>query len=108
MFLQRCVILVPCVWAVHIASAVDSQLTEDQQELFEQAAEVFRHSCLKCHSGTAPKSKLNLTTREGILSGGEQGGPAVNLDNPSESNLIQAVRYESFKMPKESTFQNLD
>ena len=99
MFLQRCVILVPCVWAFHIASAVDSQLTEDQQELFEQVAEVFRHSCLKCHSGTSPKSKLNLTTHEGILLGGEQGGPAVNLDNPSESNLIQAVRYESFKMP---------
>ena len=101
MFPQRCLILVPLLCVLHIAKAENRQLTETEQHLFEQAAEVLKHSCLKCHAGGSPKSKLDLTTRAGILVGGEQGGPAFNSDNPDESSLLQAVRYETFKMPPE-------
>ncbi len=101
MFLQRCLVLFLSVCIVHVAKADNPQLTEIEQQLFEHAVEVLSHSCLKCHAGSSPKSKLDLTTREGILAGGEQGGPAFNSDNPGESSLIQAVRYDSIKMPPE-------
>ena len=82
-----------------VSNADDSRLTKNQQQLFAQTADILRRSCLKCHAGNAPKSKLDLTTRQGILDGGEQGGSAFDIDNPGNSNLILAVKYDGFEMP---------
>ena len=55
--------------------------------------------CLKCHgeNGKA-KGGLYLTSREGILKGGDSG-PAVSLDAPRESLLLAAVNYSGLEMP---------
>ena len=55
--------------------------------------------CRKCHGGDrTPKGGLSLLHREDLLRGGESG-PAVSLDDPAASLLLEAVRYESFEMP---------
>jgi hypothetical protein len=41
---------------------------------------------------------LRLDSRQAILKGGELG-PAVTLDHPEESPLLQAIRYEGPEMP---------
>ena len=54
--------------------------------------------CYECHSEAKQKGQLRLDARELILAGGESGA-AVVPNNPAESLLLQAVRFESFEMP---------
>ncbi len=56
--------------------------------------------CWQCHGDVGkPKGGLRLTSRQGLLQGGDAGAAAVAGD-PKESLLIQAVRYEQEpKMP---------
>ena len=54
--------------------------------------------CYECHSEAKQKGELRLDARELILAGGESGA-AVVPNNPAESLLLQAVRFESFEMP---------
>jgi len=99
MFPRCCALLLPVVTTFSVTSGEDSRLTEEQHQLFEHAAEILTDSCLKCHAGRSAKSELDLTTREGIVAGGEQGGPAFDADSPADSSLLMAVRYEGFEMP---------
>ena len=57
-------------------------------------------NCWDCHGADKVRAELVLTTREGILEGGEVG-PAVDLENPSSSLLLQMVSYkdEDHQMP---------
>jgi mono/diheme cytochrome c family protein len=64
-----------------------------------QVRPIIEAHCVKCHGGAKVKSGLMLSTREAILKGGERG-PAISLDNPDESLLLQAVNQEDeLKMP---------
>ncbi len=59
--------------------------------------------CYECHSaGAVAKKKLKggllLDSRDGLLTGGESG-PAVVPGKPDESLLIEALKYDSLKMP---------
>ena len=50
--------------------------------------------CFKCHGrGDTLKGGLNLTSRAGVLAGGERG-PAARPGKPANSRLIQAVRHD--------------
>jgi len=70
-----------------------------QESYFEaEIAGLLEANCLKCHAGAKPKGGLNLTTREGILRGGESG-PAVDLTQPAESLLLKAINYDGYEMP---------
>ncbi len=56
--------------------------------------------CWSCHGNLErPKGGLRLTSRTGLLKGGD-GGPAAVAGDPSGSPLVQAIRYEhDRKMP---------
>jgi ankyrin repeat protein len=62
---------------------------------------LFKRSCVKCHSGADPKGLLDLTTRDGVLAGGQSGDPAVVPGSPSESHVIRYVSdmVEDLEMP---------
>jgi hypothetical protein len=64
-----------------------------------EVAPILRQRCLKCHAGAAPKSGLDLSDREGLLSGGDNG-PVVVAGKPDESLLFEHVR--TGKMPPKS------
>ena len=49
-------------------------------------------------AGKKVKGGLRLDSRAAILKGGELG-PAVIVDRPEESLLLQAIRYEELEMP---------
>lgn len=79
--------------------AKSNAFSDSDLEFFEsQIVPLLKDNCLKCHSGDEPKGELDLTTREGLLAGGESG-PAVDLEDHAESNLLDAVQYESWEMP---------
>lgn len=58
--------------------------------------------CLKCHSGSSPKSGLTLENRKGWVKGGTRGR-AIRPGQPDRSLLIQVVRgdHADLQMPPE-------
>jgi hypothetical protein len=58
----------------------------------ERAPEVLEASCVFCHHASRKKGGLDLSTREAILRGGENG-PAVVLGDPERSLLYQVVSH---------------
>lgn len=66
-----------------------------------QVRPILQTHCVSCHGGEKKiKGGLNLTTREGLLEGGNTG-PAIDLANPAESLLLQAIthKHRKIKMP---------
>ena len=60
---------------------------------------LLQSHCLKCHGDPKkPKGDLFLGARDGLLTGGESG-PAVSLDSPERSLLLEAVNYDGYEMP---------
>jgi hypothetical protein len=57
------------------------------------ALAVLERHCVSCHGGKSTKAKLDLTTREALLRGGESG-VALLPGKPEGSLLLQMVRHE--------------
>ena len=62
---------------------------------------VLREKCFACHGEMADdlKGELDVTSRAGLLKGGESSEPAIVVGQPDASLLIQAVRWEGLEMP---------
>ncbi|MDB5346729.1 MAG: hypothetical protein JWP89_5106 [Schlesneria sp.] len=56
--------------------------------------------CQECHSSTSKSLKggLQLDHRAGMLSGGDSG-PAIVPEQPDNSLLVKALKYDGFEMP---------
>lgn len=79
----------------------DPKPTKDETVTFytEQVKPILEAHCWKCHGGEKQiKGGLNLTHRDGLLQGGDLG-PSVDLKNPGESVLLEALAYEGLEMP---------
>ena len=89
-------------WIAVARSAEDAapSFVTAQVAIFEsRVAPILKARCLKCHGAEAKvRGNLRLDTREAVLRGGDQG-PAVTLNQPDESLLLQAIRYEGLEMP---------
>ncbi|MFI4873860.1 MAG: PSD1 and planctomycete cytochrome C domain-containing protein, partial [Blastopirellula sp. JB062] len=62
---------------------------------------VLQAKCFGCH-GADPddvRGDFDLTSRQGMLDGGESGEASILPGNPDESPLYQAVRWEGYEMP---------
>ena len=61
---------------------------------------ILNDHCMACH-GSDPdelQGGLALISRRSILNGGDSG-PAVDLEEHSESILLNAINYDSYEMP---------
>src|SRR5215470_1949305 len=58
--------------------------------IFNQVRPILEGQCVECHGGKATKHGLDLTTREGLLHGGD-GGPAIVPGKSSESLLYRRI-----------------
>lgn len=72
---------------------------------------VLKQHCLKCHGAEPEKIKggLDLSTRKGVLEGGETG-PVVNLAKVDDSLLLKAIHYKTdeHKMPPKGKMPDKD
>lgn len=71
----------------------------EQERFFEQHVRplLIKH-CVECHGEKKQFAELRLDSREHLLKGGESG-PAIKVNHPNKSLLIEAVRRESLEMP---------
>ncbi|MGE0760711.1 MAG: c-type cytochrome domain-containing protein, partial [Pirellulaceae bacterium] len=77
-----------------------SKPSAEQRQFFTlQVQPLLERHCLRCHGAAGtPKGGLRLTSRQEVLQGGESG-PAVSLEEPAKSLLLQAINYDGFEMP---------
>jgi mono/diheme cytochrome c family protein len=78
-----------------LTSTAADKLDPAHVEFFENKIRpVLAESCYSCHSQTSEKVKggLFLDTRDGLLTGGDNG-PALVPGDPDKSLLIKAIRY---------------
>lgn len=92
--------LVPFGFTADAADAITSdQVAADDVALFEtQIKPLLQAKCYKCHGDGKQKGGLSLASRAGLLRGGDLG-PAVDLDELDDSQLMRALRYEDVEMP---------
>lgn len=69
---------------------------DDLQDFDHQIAPLLAQRCLACHEGAQAKGKLDLSSRETAMTGGESG-PVITAGDPDASLLWQHV--ESDTMP---------
>ena len=91
--------LAAATWAVGRADARNPPVAVEHFE--KSVRPLLVGHCLSCHGGDAkaPKGGLNLTSRAGLLAGGDSG-PAVVPGDPERSPLLVAIRHDGeLKMP---------
>ena len=93
------------------AGAQTAQTPADGIKLFEDNVRpVLEQNCFMCHSDPdRAENGLLLTTRAGLLRGGERG-PAISTSEPSLSLLLEAVGYhdEQLQMPPTGRLADAD
>lgn len=80
-----------------------SKMAASQKIFHNEIRGILIDRCVKCHGGKKTRSEFNLTTRQGLLLGGDQG-VAVIAGEPNKSPIITYLRHteEPFMPPKES------
>ena len=69
-------------------------ITDDAAFFEQKVLPILEARCLECHgSGEELRAGLWLTSREGLLAGGESG-PAVDLADPLASLLLRKISYQ--------------
>ncbi len=93
------------------AGAQTAQTPADGIKLFEENVRpVLERNCFMCHSDPErAENGLLLTTRAGLLRGGERG-PAISTSEPVLSLLLHAVEYEDeqLQMPPSGRLADAD
>src|SRR5437899_2272290 len=75
------------------SSSVPVSGSPEAHKLFNDTVKpTFVEVCLECHGGKKTRSGFDLTTREGLLKGGENG-VAVVLQDAESSRLIKMLRH---------------
>ncbi len=91
--------LLGCAAAVHGADNRPADAPESVAFFESKVKPLLAAHCFKCHGGNGKaKGGLFLTSRLGILNGGDTG-PAVSLESPRDSLLLDAVNYAGYEMP---------
>ena len=87
---------------VPLACLAQADLGKDDLAFWkEKVHPLLQENCWKCHGAEKKiKGDLVLSTRQGLLDGGEIG-PAVNLEKPESSLILEMISYkdEDHQMP---------
>jgi len=76
-----------------------SKPTREAIQFFESKVRpLLATHCYKCHGPEKQQGKLRLDSRAGLIQGGETA-PAIVVNSPSESLLVEAIKYQGLEMP---------
>src|SRR5262245_31688242 len=88
------------LWAASCLRSIAVEPPDFERDI----APLLVNHCLNCHQPNKRSGGLDLSTRVGLLAGGEQG-PAVKLDSPTQSLLLE--RITEGEMPPPDTKDSL-
>ena len=100
---EKLILLIVCAWVAmstslgwtNSLSADDDERRKKSGELFmRKVRPIFVEHCIECHTGQRPESMFDLSSRKGVLKGGELLGPALDVDQPLKSILLHVVKDE--------------
>jgi Protein of unknown function (DUF1553)/Protein of unknown function (DUF1549)/Planctomycete cytochrome C len=92
-------LIVMFTWGLATPLLADVPPSSDGIAFFEaKVRPILQGRCVDCHGGGKVKGGLDLTSRQGLLKGGDSG-PAVSLEAPGESLLVDAINHRELKMP---------
>jgi mono/diheme cytochrome c family protein len=95
-----CAALAGIAWALFfVLPRSESARAGDDPTFTGKVAPIFAQRCVSCHHGDKPKGGLDLTTRQGLLTGGEHG-PAIVPGKSGNSLLIKKMSGKKPDMPK--------
>ena len=98
----RCLAMIALILAAPGASSARSDGVDPGGARFYevQVRPILESRCLTCHGGVDGKRRggLDLSNRAGVLRGGDFG-PAIDVEVPEASTLLEAIRYEGLEMP---------
>ena len=110
------VVFIVLCWSTSTFGA-ETTVNDDHAERMQRGLELFRDSvhstlarhCVECHGAKNSEGGLNLSTRAGLLAGGDSG-PAIVSGRPAESRLLRLVTHRAqpqmpFYRPKLSASQ---
>ena len=80
---------------LQIGMADEKRFSAEDLEFFDiEVLPVLKQRCFTCHGGGEKlKSHFRITTRLGLIKGGDRG-PAVNLAEPSKSLILAMISYK--------------
>ncbi|MEM7231077.1 MAG: DUF1553 domain-containing protein [Planctomycetota bacterium] len=88
--------------AISPALAEERTFSREDLEFFDiEVHPILQASCNKCHgSKERIKAHFRVTSREGLIRGGDRG-PAINLEDPKKSLFLEMISYkdENHSMP---------
>jgi mono/diheme cytochrome c family protein len=96
------------IGALMLPGALPAQELSDAAKITffgKQVFPILKESCFKCHGAKAKlKGKFRVTSRRGLLKGGEEG-PALNLKEPDKSSMLTMLSYkdEDHEMPPDDS-----
>ncbi len=79
----------------------DAEFSETEIQFFESKVRpIFEANCMECHGDDSSRlgGGLALISRRSILEGGDSGS-AVELGDPADSLLLDAINYGEYEMP---------
>ena len=98
-FLMRFVLFVLLGWSASLLAAPKvsekhaAQMAKGQALFKSDVRALLKQHCVKCHGGDKIRGDLDLTTRAGLLKGGEEG-PSIIPGKADESFLMTVLRHE--------------
>src|SRR3954468_1155762 len=96
---SRAALFLAVVAVATLLSAATPEPSRDQLKFFEEKVRpILAENCYKCHGSDKQKGNLRLDVREAVFAGGESG-PVIVPGKPSESPLVEAIKWESLEMP---------
>jgi mono/diheme cytochrome c family protein/cytochrome c553 len=89
---------------LNVAAEIPAQSKSDDsatgmRHFRDKVASLLRDRCLECHDARRARGGLNLSSRAGLLAGGDSG-PAIVPGKARDSLLIKMVREPGAKMPR--------
>src|SRR5687768_2501972 len=67
----------------------------------EKIAPLFQKHCLSCHNPDKARGGLDLSSRAGLLEGGDKG-PVIAAGDAKKSRLVQMIAGPMPKMPRQA------
>ena len=98
-FLMRFVLFVLLGWSASLLAAPKvsekhaAQMAKGLTLFKSDVRALLKQHCVKCHGGDKIRGDLDLTTRAGLLKGGEEG-PSIIPGKADESFLMTVLRHE--------------